>query len=227
MLNMLFSEKAREIINLLLEGEKSLPEITDHLGISKPATLKYLDEMERMNIIHSDMITTKVGRIRIFKIQAFSFLFSIDPRRGGIIFQNNGPIYLDNPLTGQVAQDEFRPAVQIYMKNIIEKLNVDFAAVLYGSIARGEGTSKSDIDILLLSKKQWNNKEKDIIMDALHEGAIETQIQVKPLFWTLKSFLQKGDNLTKRIKNEAMILYDGLEDERLWKTLKRYWNIKD
>jgi hypothetical protein len=57
--------------------------------------------------------------------------------------------------------------------------------------------------------------------------AIETQIQVKPLFWTLRNFLQKRDNLTKRIKNEGMILYDGLEDERLWKTMKRYWNIKD
>jgi predicted nucleotidyltransferase len=224
---MLFSHKAKEIINLLLEGEKSLPEITDHLGISKPATLKYLDEMERMNIIQSEMITTKVGRIRIFKIQAFSFLFSIDPRRGGIIYQNNAPIYLDNPLVGQVEQDEFRSAVQIYMKNIIEKLKIEFAVVLYGSIARGEGTSKSDIDILLLSKKQWNKKDNDMIMDALYEGAIETQIQVKPLFWTLRNFLQKRDNLTKRIKNEGMILYDGLEDERLWKTMKRYWNIKD
>jgi predicted nucleotidyltransferase len=201
---MLFSHKAKEIINLLLEGEKSLPEITDHLGISKPATLKYLDEMERMNI-----------------------LFSIDPRRGGIIYQNNAPIYLDNPLVGQVEQDEFRSAVQIYMKNIIEKLKIEFAVVLYGSIARGEGTSKSDIDILLLSKKQWNKKDNDMIMDALYEGAIETQIQVKPLFWTLRNFLQKRDNLTKRIKNEGMILYDGLEDERLWKTMKRYWNIKD
>jgi predicted nucleotidyltransferase len=224
---MLFSHKAKEIINLLLEGEKSLPEITDHLGISKPATLKYLDEMERMNIIQSEMITTKVGRIRIFKIQAFSFLFSIDPRRGGIIYQNNAPIYLDNPLVGQVEQDEFRSAVQIYMKNIIEKLKIEFAVVLYGSIARGEGTSKSDIDILLLSKKQWNKKDNDMIMDALYEGAIETQIQVKPLFWTLRNFLQKRDNLTKRIKNEGMILYDSIEDERLWTIMKRYWNIKD
>jgi predicted nucleotidyltransferase len=227
MLNILYSKKAKEILNLLLEGEKSLAEITDHLGISKPATIKYLDEMERMNMIQSKMITTKVGRMKIFRIRAYSFLFSMDPIRGAIIYQNNSPLYLDNPLIGQIAQDEFRSAVKIYMKNINKRLKMDFAAVLYGSIARGEGTSKSDIDILLLTKKKWNKNEKDKIMDALHEGAIETQTQVKPLFLTLNNFNQKRDNLTKRIKNEGMILYDGIEDEILWRAMKRYWNIKD
>jgi hypothetical protein len=66
-----------------------------------------------------------------------------------------------------------------------------------------------------------------MIMDALHEGAIKTQVQVKPLFWTLKVFLNKRDNLTKSIKNEGMILKDNIEDENLWKIMKRYWNIKD
>ena len=227
MLNILSSQKVKEILNLLIEGEKSLPKITDHLGISKPATIKYLNEMENIGLICSEMSTTKVGRMKMFKIRAYSFLFSIDPKRGGIIYQNNEPLYLDNPLVGQVEQDEFRAAMKIYMKTIIEKMKIDFVAVLYGSIARGEGTSKSDIDLLLLSQKEWKGKEKNIIMNALHEGAIETQIQVKPLFWTVKDFLQKRDNLTKRIKNEGMILYDTIEDEKLWKAMKRYWNIRD
>ncbi len=226
MLNILSSQKVKEILNLLIEGEKSLPKITDHLGISKPATIKYLNEMENIGLICSEMSTTKVGRMKMFKIRAYSFLFSIDPKRGGIIYQNNEPLYLDNPLVGQVEQDEFRAAIKIYMKTIIKKMKIDFVAVLYGSIARGEGTSKSDIDLLLLSQKEWKGKEKNIIMNALHEGAIETQIQVKPLFWTVKDFLQKRDNLTKRIKNEGMILYDTIEDEKLWKAMKRYWNIR-
>jgi predicted nucleotidyltransferase len=227
MQNILYSKKAKEILNLLLKGDKSLPEITDHLGISKPATLKNLDEMERMNMIRSEMITTKVGRIKMFKIRAYSLLFSMDPQKGVMFYQNNAAVNLNNPLVGQVEQDEFRNAVKIYMKNMTMKLKKDFKAVLYGSIARGEGTSKSDIDILLLSKKEWNKKEKETIMDALHEGSIETQIQVKPLFWTIDNFLQKSDNLTERIKNEGMILYDSIEDEKVWRAMKRYWNIKD
>ncbi len=226
MLNILSSQKAREILNLLLEGEKSLPEITDHLRISKPATIKYLNEMERMNLIQSEMSTTKVGRMKIFKICSYSFVFSIDPKRGGIIYQNNDPLNQDNPLIGQVNQDEFRVKVRIYITIITKMLKIDFAIILYGSIARGEGISKSDIDLLLLSKKEWKDKEKNIILNALHEGSLKTQIQVKPLFWTVEDFLQKRDNLTKRIKNEGMILYDSIEDEKLWKAMKRYWNIR-
>ena len=227
MINVLSSQKAKDILNLLFEGEKTLPEITEYLGISKPATIKYLNEMENNGLISSKMITTLVGRIKTFQIHTFSFVFSIDPIKGGIIYQNNDPIFLDNPLIGQIQQDDFRVKVRIYM-NLIKKVQkMDLTIILYGSIARGEGTSKSDIDLLLLSKKEWKKKEKNIVMDALHEGAIKTQIQVKPLFWTLNDFLSKRDNLTKSIKNEGMILKDSIEDENLWKTMKRYWNIKD
>ncbi len=225
MLNILSSHKVREILNLLLEGEKSLPEITDYLGISKPATIKYLNEMERMGLISSEMSTTKVGRVKVFKVHSYCFVFSIDPKRGGIVYQNNDPLYHDNPFVGQVEQDEFRAAVKIYMTKIAEKLKIDFAIVLYGSIARGEGTSKSDIDLLLLSKNRWNEKMKNSVMEALHEGSMETQIQVKPIFWTLRNFIQKKDNLTKRIKKEGFILYDCIGDEKLWKTMMRYWSI--
>ena len=226
MTNILFSQKAKEILNLLLEGEKSLPEITEYLGISKPATIKYVNEMENIGLISSKMITNTIGRIKIFHIRPFSFVFSLDPKKGGVIYQNSDPLFFDNPLTGQIIQDEFRTKVRIHLNLITKTLKMDFILILYGSIARGEGTSKSDIDLLLLSKKEWKKREKNIIMDALYEGAIKTQIQVKPLLWTLKDFLQKNDNLTKSIKNEGMILTDSIEDENLWKAMKRYWNIR-
>lgn len=227
MLNILSSQKVKEILDFLLEDEKTLSEISNHLGISKPATIKYLNEMEMMGLISSEMNSTKIGREKRFQVRPYSFVFSINPNTGWIIFQNNNPIYLENPLVGQIKQDKFRDAVKTYMSRIVEKLKIDFAAVLYGSIARGEGTSKSDIDLLLLSKNDWKKKEKYTIMNALHEGSIETQIQVKSLFWTTKDFQQKKDNLTKRIKKEGLILYTSLGDENLWKTMRRYWNITD
>jgi predicted transcriptional regulator len=226
MLNKLLSEKERDILNLLLKGERSLPEITDRLGISKPATIKHLNEMENIGLVDSEMITTKVGRIKMFRIRPYSVSLSIDPKRGGMIYQNNEPVYLDNPLVGQIKQERFRAAVKTYLENITGEMKIDLAVVLYGSIARGEGTSKSDIDLLFLSKNEWKEKEINIIMDALHKGAIETQIQVKPLFWVVKDFMNKRDNLTKRIKNEGMILFDRTMDDELWISMKRYWNIR-
>lgn len=226
MINVLSSQKPREIMNLLFEGEKSLPEITEYLGISKPATIKYLNEMENIGLISSKMNTNLIGRIKTFQIQPYSFVFSLDPNKGGIIYQNSDPLFLDNPLIGQIKQDDFRTKVRIYVNLITKTSTLDFILILYGSIARGEGTSKSDIDLLLLLKKEWKKKETSGIMDALHEGAIKTQIQVKPQFWTLKDFLQKRDSLTKNIKNEGMILSDSIEDDNLWKAMKRYWNIR-
>ncbi len=215
------------ILRFLLTGEKSLTEISKCLGISKPTTLMYLRDMENAGLVSSKTNVTNVGREKIFCIRSFSFVFSIDPKRGMIIYKNNDPLDLENPLVGQIEQDEFRITLRIYITKIVGRVKIDFAAVLYGSIARGEGTPKSDIDLLLLSKNDWDKKEKNCVMDALHEGSIETQIQVKPLFWTTKDFFQKRENLTKRVKKEGLILYDSIGDERLWKPMKRYWSIID
>ena len=62
-------------------------------------------------------------------------------------------------------------------------------------------------------------------MNALYKGSIETQVQAKPLFWTLEKFITKQDILSKRIKQEGLIIYDSIGQGELWKVMKRYWNI--
>lgn len=216
-----------KILNLLLEGDKTLTEISEELSMSKPAALKHLNELERFGMIVSETNTTRIGREKRFKVDSFSLVMSIDPDKGALVYSNSDPLYLDNPLIGQVSQDEFRMKVAVYITELTKAVKMDFTIILYGSIARGEGTSKSDIDLLLLSKNKWGKRERNAVMEALHEGAIATQVQVKPLFWTISECLQKRDNLTKRIKNEGMILYDAIRDEKPWKSMRRYWNITD
>lgn len=215
------------ILNLLLDGDKTLTEISEELSMSKPAALKHLNELEKFGMIVSETNTTRIGREKRFKVGSFSLVMSVDPNIGAFVYSNNNPLYIDNPLVGQVSQNEFRMKVAVYITELTKAVKMDFTVILYGSIARGEGTSKSDIDLLLLSKNKWGNKERNAVMEALHEGAIATQVQVKPLFWSISEFLQKRDNLTKRIKNEGMILYDTIRDEKLWKSMRRYWDITD
>ena len=215
------------ILNLLLDGDKTLTEISDELGMSKPAALKHLNELERFGMIVSETNNTRIGREKRFMVGSFSLVMSIDPEKGALVYSNNDPLYIDNPLVGQISQDGFREKVTIYVAELTKAVKKDFTVILYGSIARGEGTSKSDIDLLLLSKNKLGSRERNAVMEALHEGAIATQVQVKPLFWTISEFLQKRDNLTKRIKNEGMILYNAIRDDRLWKAMRRYWNITD
>lgn len=227
MLNLISSSKVKKILNALLEGEKTLTEISGHLGISKPATIKYLNEMEKIGMISSLTVSTNIGREKKFNISPFSFVFTVDPEKGSIIYKNEESLYIKNPLLGQIQQYEYRQVLNTYLSGIDAGIEFDCTVVLFGSIARGEGTAKSDIDMLLIRNKDWNNKAKEAIMDTLHEGSIETQTQAKPIFLQIENFLEKKDNLTKRIKKEGLILYDSIGDVRLWKTMKRYWDITD
>jgi hypothetical protein len=225
MLNIISSPKVKKIINLLLTSEKSLTEISHSLKVSKPSALKYLNSMETLGLITSKYHTTKIGREKKFKIHTFSSTLSIDPIKGVIFFCNQDPLDIKNPLIGQIKQNKFRSDVNIYLEQVLDILKMKFAVVIYGSIARGEATSKSDLDILFLAKNDWGKNNKSFVMNALYKGSIATQVQAKPLFWTLEKYITKKDILSKKIKQEGLIIYDSIGQGELWKVMKRYWNI--
>jgi len=97
------------------------------------------------------------------------------------------------------------------MKRILKKITEELskipeisAIVLYGSFARGENTSRSDIDLLILTTKEEIQKEiQDKIIEL--EGAIDRSIQP-----TIRSFseLKKTDSgLLQNIFMEGRVLY--------------------
>ena len=64
-------------------------------------------------------------------------------------------------------------------------------------------------------------------MNALYQGSIATQVQAKPLFWTLEKFITKKDILSNRIKQEGQIIYDSIGQGELWQQMNRYWNFEE
>jgi predicted nucleotidyltransferase/DNA-binding CsgD family transcriptional regulator len=223
--NQIFTTKTKQIIAQLLKGEKSLTELSNIIGISKPTILKYLNNLEEIGIISSKIIITAIGREKRYSISAFSQVMNLDPTKGLITFSINEPLNFDFPLVGQIPQQKFRNSVKINLEQILEKSKSKLSLIVYGSIARGEATAKSDLDLLVLCSNKWNNKSKNMLMDALYESVLSTQIQVKPLFKNLNEFIKKDDTITKQIKKEGIIIHDSLGSEKLWKTMQRYWNI--
>jgi predicted nucleotidyltransferase len=140
-------------------------------------------------------------------------------------FKINEPLNYDNPLIGQIPQMDFRTHTKIYLKQVNEHFKLPVVIIIYGSIARGQGTAKSDLDILFLIKNKWNKNLKNIIMEALYKGAVETQLQAKPLFKTVDEFIKSNETITKNIKKDGIIIKDTLDSEPLWKTMMKYWNI--
>jgi predicted nucleotidyltransferase len=223
--DLFFSKKIKQIINQLITSDKSLTDLANIISVSKPTILKYLDNLEKIGIISSKIIITNVGREKRYFISAFSQVFSINPTKGFINFTINEPLNFNFPLVGQIPQQKFRNAVKITLEKILEKYKQKLSLIVYGSIARGEATAKSDLDLMLLSLKKWDNNSKNKIMDALYESAVDTQLQVKPLFRTLDEFIKKDDSITKQIKDKGIIIYDSLDSEQLWKIIQRYWSI--
>lgn len=93
-----------------------------------------------------------------------------------------------------------QPNVIISLKERIAKVEAVGALILYGSIVRGEATSKSDIDIMIVPlKKEYTKKLKKQIMNILKEIENEYQLGV----------------------NFSPIIYTGKEDPYfVWETVK-------
>ena len=94
--------------------------------------------------------------------------------------------------------------------------------ILYGSVAQGTGTRKSDIDLLFL-KEIWSKKEKDEILNLIANASNKCDHQAKPLFKSIKEFEDMDKSLKREIKENGVVLYEkGKQWCRIKQQLKRY-----
>ncbi|MDI6738690.1 MAG: nucleotidyltransferase domain-containing protein [Nanoarchaeota archaeon] len=97
------------------------------------------------------------------------------------------------------------------MKKILNKIAKALSAiedvkavVLYGSFARGEYTSRSDIDLLILTTEK---KTSELVQDRVIQLERETGRNIQPTIRTLEE-LQKTDiGLLQNIFQEGKVLY--------------------
>jgi|GEM_PF-1010265 len=228
-MNSMFGKRSHakeKIINTLLKGEKPLTQISEKIGISKQTTLNHLNELEERGIIKSYSKKKKKSniKVKIYKIQSFSTLFSIkSTERGGyaINFQANTELDTDFPLLNQIPQEKYREDIKKYLKNIKE-LKHPLTITIFGSVARGKATWKSDIDAALFSDK-WTKEEKDKVLDEVSkvntQGKVEASLN--PHF---KKYSEK-DKITKEIYKGGLLIHTTREDEELWEKMKEYQTI--
>jgi len=219
----LLNKYEKRIIELLIQNDKALPEISAIIGISKPATSKYLKKLEEQNIIKGTYERNSVGRTINYSLQQFQIVFSIDPINKSIIgFKADDSLDTDYIFLGYIQQKEFREEVKNYLEEI---KNVDFQnymIILYGSVAQGLAHRKSDIDLLFL-KESWSKKEKDQILEKIAIVSNKCDHLAKPLFKSVKEFEEIDKTLKKQIKENGIILYEkGKRRGRIKNQLIRY-----
>ena len=223
----IISKHDMRILGLLTKGDMDLTQLASAIDVSKPMAQKVLGSLEKEGLVRSEIEKTKKGRRRVFGLAPFSLLLSHDPEKGGIIsFRSKVPLDLELPLLGQVPQQDFRRALAIYIRAIEATIGTDteIVVILFGSVARGEGTKKSDIDLLFISRA-WNAREERRMRDILANITYKAIIQVKPVFRTDRYLSNKSDDLVDAIRKEGMVLFQrgGMND--IWRALERYGNI--
>ena len=97
------------------------------------------------------------------------------------------------------------------MKRVLKKITRELckiddirAVVLYGSLARSEYTSRSDIDLLILTTSKETQKE---IQDRVIELESETGRSIQPTIRTIDELQKTDTGLLQNIFQEGKILY--------------------
>jgi len=219
----LLNKHEKQIIEILIQKDKTLPEISAIIGISKPATSKHLKKLEEVKIVKGTYELNSVGRTIKYSLQPFQIIFSIDPKNKSIIaFKADDSLDRDNIYLGHIKQKEFRGEVKKYLEGINNTDFENYMIILYGSVAQGNAHRKSDIDLLFL-KESWSKKDKDKILDKIAIVTNNCYHQAKPLFKSVKDYEDMDKTLKKQIKEKGIILYEkGKQWGRIKQQLLRY-----
>jgi predicted nucleotidyltransferase len=216
----------KRIIELLLQGNKTLSEIVAEIGISKPGAIKHLKKLEELNIIKGEYERNYNGRIVRYHLQPFHMVISIDPEtKTALSFAADDVLDEDFILLGNIPQKEFRDEAKEYLKQITNVNFVSFLIILYGSVAQGSANRKSDIDLLIL-KDNWTKDETGEILDRIVKATTDVNHVAKPLFLSFNEFKNMDKTLKKEIKDNGIIIYEkGKQWKKIKQELKRYKSI--
>jgi len=156
-------------------------------GISPKAALQALTGLEILKIVNRVI----GGRDHLFTLNRENYIV----KNGIIPLLNSENSMLDTLLAN--------------IKKHISKYSLSI--ILFGSVARGEEISSSDLDILIVIKETVSEKEVFDKLALLRSGSEEVYgVHISPLILTLKKFrkLYKSDSvLIKSLRTDGKVIY--------------------
>ncbi len=231
MIENILKSTPRKIIETLVEGEKSLTEIADKLGLSKPGVSKHLKEMKLIGVVDEKKEKTETGIETFYSLNHFVLTLIINPGGRSIIgLRSKGPFSPRLLLLEQVEEGEFKKDLKKFLEAVIEldEDNRPEYIILFGSVAGGKGTWKSDIDLCILHRR-WDEEDgasKREIEKLISQVIMETNHEIKPHFLDVLEFINGKSMLNKEIKESGLMIYGDIYGwDELWRKMKRYKSI--
>ncbi len=191
MLEKLFNSKARfEILKLLLfnkDKEYHLREISKVTKLAPSVVFYELQNLKKINLV-------------TYEKKANLVIYSIN--QNNPIIQDLKNIFIKTDLVGEVIKQKLENKVKY--------------CLIYGSFAKGTETSKSDVDLLVVSEM----KEEELL-NLIIPLEKEINRDINYILWTEKTFKKKAkdNHLLKTINSDKIIMLVGDENE-FRKTIK-------
>ena len=229
MMERILKSTPKKIIETLIsEGEKSLTEIADKLGLSKPGVSKHLKELKSIEVVTERKEKTETGIENFYSLNHFALTLIINPGGRSIIgFRSKGPFSPRLPLLEQIEEGEFKKDLKKFLEAVVrldEEKRPEYI-ILFGSVARGEGTWKSDIDLCILHLI-WDELDKSEMEELISQVVMKTKHAIKPHFLNLLEFESGKSMLNKEIKESGLVIYGDIYGrDELWRQMKRYKSI--
>lgn len=85
---------------------------------------------------------------------------------------------MKNKLTLQTIDKKYRTVIDEVKKVIHSVIEQSFEVTLYGSVARGEETSESDIDLLILIEGPVNYNLKELLWKSVYQIELEMDVVI-------------------------------------------------
>ena len=239
MLEKALTPTRRDILQALLPEPKTLSELESLTEKRKPTLLKHLRFLEDSGIVRKEVVTTEVGRETRYSLRPYTLLVHIDPKKGAFLkFETPDDVDLSFPLAEQVPQAEFRGDVKTYLRSFARACQGwrrKPSVVLFGSVARGEGTWKSDIDALVILPSEGGARKgrtrpprraEETLRKGLAKAADKAKHLLKPHFVGVEEFLAGDEGVLREAKAEGILVWGELTVGReIWRQLKRYRTI--
>lgn len=205
----------REIVETLLEGDASATEIAEELDLSLQTIHRHLTSLREEGYIReSGKRSGKTRPYKLYSVEKSAYVFSLFDRK--IVERSLDPTEAHETLFSilQVPQVEFHSVLISYLFGLPDDWETRkiHSIAVYGSVARGDATVESDIDLLFITKE---TEQDDIFADSfitdnvIEEFGNRRIVSNKVLTVDeIREGIELDSQFLRNVLSEMIILYD-------------------
>lgn len=206
-----------EVLRKLTEQNWTSTELAEELGKSRNAVYNHLNTLYDQGVLAKTKVAAKTrpkteysigdGFVQYIAVLPGQFVeksVELTPEKEAVI------------RTWSLPQDRFHPFVADYWWNLRNHADIDYpedieAVAVYGSVARGDATDESDIDILVITSADdvaeivTRNFGTNQIRNSDGNKIAMTEVYTKQEY---KNSLAQGSQFLENVLTEAHAIYD-------------------